>query len=139
MNRRRGDLTGIWRLRPGDDMALSSEIHARLGERGIEWEILPRLRERAIPVMAYCPFGQGALLREHGLRAFAERHGMTPAQAALAWLLDRGDVIAIPKTAHPERVAENRAALEIRLTDEQRAELEALFPPPASRSLLAIV
>lgn len=130
MNRRRGDLTGIWRLRPGDDMALSSEIHARLGERGIEWEILPRLRERAIPLMAYCPFG---------LRAFAERHGMTPAQAALAWLLDRGDVIAIPKTAHPERVAENRAALEIRLTDEQRAELEALFPPPASRSLLAIV
>lgn len=130
MNRRRGDLTGIWRLRPGDDMALSSEIHARLGERGIEWEILPRLRERAIPLMAYCPFG---------LRAFAARHGMTPAQAALAWLLDRGDVIAIPKTAHPERVVENRAALEIRLTDEQRAELEALFPPPASRSLPAIV
>ncbi|PWG63676.1 aldo/keto reductase [Spiribacter halobius] len=132
------DLEELWEV-PGGRAVATNQLLYHLGERGIEWEIQPWLRQRAIPVMAYCPFGQGALLRHQELRAFAERHGITPAQAALAWLLDQGDVIAIPKTAHRERVAENRGALDIRLTEEQRAELEGLFPPPASRRPLAIV
>jgi len=133
-----GDLAELWDIPGGRDLATNQLLY-HLGERGMEWEIQPWLRGRAIPVMAYCPFDQGALLRHQGLRAFAERHGMTPAQAALAWLLDQGDVIAIPKTAHPKRVAENRGALDIRLTDEQRAELEGLFPAPESRRPFAIV
>jgi aldehyde reductase len=55
---------------------------------------------------------------------------LTPAQAALAWLLARDDVIAIPKTAKPERLAENRAALDHPLDVAARAELDRLFPPP---------
>ncbi len=55
---------------------------------------------------------------------------MTPAKAALAWLLASDDIIVIPKTSHRERLRENVAALDIRLTTAQLAELDQLFPPP---------
>ena len=60
----------------------------------------------------------------------AQECGMTPAQVALAWLLGRDDIIAIPKTSRRERLRENFGALERELTSEQLAELDRLFPPP---------
>ncbi|MCP1676976.1 aldehyde reductase [Natronocella acetinitrilica] len=124
---------------PGGGNVATNQLLYNLAERGIEWDIQPWLRQRGIPVMAYCPMGQGMLPSDERLRRFAERHGISPAQAGLAWLLDQGDVIAIPKTRTPERVTENRAALEITLTGEQRAELDRLFPPPDGPGPLAIV
>lgn len=108
----------------------ANQVLYNLARRGIEWDLLPWQRERGIPTMAYSPIEQGRLARHRGLAGFAKRHGMTPAQAALAWLLSRGDVIAIPKTASAGRVAENLAALERALDAAALAELDALFPPP---------
>ena len=64
---------------------------------------------------------------------------MTPAQAALAWLLTNDDVIAIPKTARRERLKENIAALDYPLSKEQLAELDLLFPPPRGPRLLEML
>jgi len=124
-----------------DDMeALSAEADGggvevnqllyNLTRRGIEFDLLPWLRERAIPVMAYSPIEQARLLGNRKLVQFARDAGMTPAQAALAWLLARDDVIAIPKTANPARLRENVGALEYPLSATQLAELDRLFPPP---------
>lgn len=132
------DLQELWGV-PGGGAVAANQLLYHLGERGIDWDTLPWLRQRGIPVMAYCPLGQGGLLNDWRLVGFAERHGITAAQAALAWLLDQGDVIAIPKTRTPERVLENRAALEITLTEAQHTELEELFPPPDGPRPLAIV
>jgi aryl-alcohol dehydrogenase-like predicted oxidoreductase len=61
------------------------------------------------------------------VEAVAERHGATPGQVALAWVLSRGeDVIAIPGTKRVERVEENLGALEVELTDEDLRDLDAL-------------
>ena len=133
----RADMEDLWQV-PGGETAATNQLLYHLGERGIEWDLLPWLRERAVPVMAYCPLGQGRLLRQRGLADFARRHAMTPAQAALAWLLARGDVIPVPKTSDPQRQAENAAAAEIELTPEQLAELDGLFPPPRAGAPLAI-
>jgi len=72
---------------------------------------------------------------EHNLRLLAEVEavaaaaGATPAQVALAWLLTRGeDVVPIPGTRHVHRLEENVAAADVRLTDEQIAELTGLTP-----------
>lgn len=132
------DLSDLWEVSGGNAVATNQVLY-NLAERGIEWDVQPWLRERGIPVMAYCPLGQGQLINDAGLRAFAGRYRMTPAQAALAWLLDQEDVIAIPKSRAPERVVENRAALDITFSDEQRAELERLFPAPDVPRPLAIV
>lgn len=64
------------------------------------------------------------------LADFARRNGMTPAQAALAWLLAKDDVIVIPKTGRRERLKENLGALDHPLREPQLAELDRLFPPP---------
>jgi diketogulonate reductase-like aldo/keto reductase len=123
------DMQELWAL-PGGRAVQTDQILYNLSRRASEWALLPWLRERRIPVMAYSPIEQGRLLRNAGLAKFAKRHGMTPAQAALAWLLAKDDVVVIPKTSSRERLAENLGALEHRLTQEQLAELDTLFPSP---------
>jgi aldehyde reductase len=116
---------------PGGRAVQANQVLYNLTRRGIEWDLLPWQRGRGIPTMAYCPIEQGRLLRNRKLADFAKRRGLSPAQAALAWLLARDDVIAIPKTARPERLAENRAALDHPLDAAALAELDRLFPPPS--------
>ena len=63
------------------------------------------------------------------LRAFAADRGITPAQLALAWLLAQGrDVVPIPGTRNPARVAENAAAAQVELTATDLADLAAIVP-----------
>jgi diketogulonate reductase-like aldo/keto reductase len=124
---------------PGGTAAQADQVLYHLAERGIEWDLRPWLRERRVPVMAYSPFDQGRLLREPALVAFARAHGMTPAQAALGWLLAQEDVIVIPKTGSRERVEENAAALARPLTPGQLEELDGIFPPPGGPTPLAML
>ena len=82
--------------------AQTNQVLYNLAHRGIEWDLLPWLRERRIPLMAYSPIEQARLVRNPKLGAFAGANGMTAAQAALAWLLKDDDVIVIPKAARRE-------------------------------------
>lgn len=124
------DMRELWKT-PGGSGVQTNQLLYNLTRRGIEYDLLPWLQERKIPVMAYSPVEQARLLKQRGLADFAKRHGMTPAQAALAWLLAREDVIAIPKAGSRKHVEENVGALEIRLSTEQLTELDRVFPPPA--------
>jgi diketogulonate reductase-like aldo/keto reductase len=62
----------------------TDQVLYNLGRRGIEWDLLPWLHERRIPVMAYSPLEEGRLVRRRGLVEFAKSHGMRPAQVAIA-------------------------------------------------------
>ena len=133
-----GDMRELWQL-PGGDGVATNQLLYNLARRGIEWDLLPWLRRRRVPLMAYSPLEQARLAGNRKLAGFAERHGMTPAQAALAWLLAQDDVIVIPKTGNRKRLNENFAALEHQLTEAQLAELDRLFPPPAGASSLEML
>ena len=133
-----GDMQELWRA-PGGAAVQTNQLLYNLARRGIEWDLLPWLRERRVPVMAYSPIEQGRLAGNRKLAAFAARHGMSPAQAALAWLLAQQDVIVIPKTGRRDRLRENLGALERALDAAQLAELDALFPPPAGASALQML
>lgn len=124
-----GDMQELWAI-PGGLEVASDQVLYNLAHRGIEWDLLPWLREWGIPAMAYSPIGQAELVTDPELASFAERYGMTPAQAALAWLLAKPGVIVIPKTSRRDRLKENLGALEHRLTKAQLAELDQMFPPP---------
>ena len=89
--------------------------------------------------MAYSPVDQGRLLRHPVVRTVAGRHGATPAQVALAWVLRHEGVITIPKAGTPEHVRENRAALDLHLTDEDLADLDGAFAPPGQPQTLEIL
>lgn len=134
----RSDMEEFWDT-PGGDAVAVNQLLYNLSRRGIEFDLLPWLRERNVPVMAYSPIEQARLLRNAGLKNFAAQHGMTPAQAALAWLLASDDIIAIPKTAQRDRLRENVGALDITLTPDQLAELDKLFPPPRHAQPLAML
>jgi diketogulonate reductase-like aldo/keto reductase len=124
---------------PGGAAVATDQLLYNLARRGVEWDLLPWLRAHAMPVMAYSPIEQAQLLRERRLIDFACRHGMTPAQAALAWLLAQDGVIAIPKTSERARLRENARALQIRLSADQLAELDRLFPPPTAAVPLEMI
>ena len=132
-----GDLEELGAALP--DCAADQVLY-NLENRGIEHDLLPFCRGRGMPVMAYSPVGQGgALLRHPALRAVAERHGATPAQAAIAWTLRGPGVVSIPKAADPEHVRSNAGARDLLLTDADLAELDAAFPPPKRKQRLAML
>jgi diketogulonate reductase-like aldo/keto reductase len=123
----------------------ANQVLYNLVKRGIEWDLLPWCRERGIPVMAYSPLEssraeQRALLGHPQLAEVARRHGVTPAQVALAWLLRQDGVVTIPKAVQADHVRANRAALDLapQLSAADMALLDEGFPPPARRRPLAM-
>jgi aldehyde reductase len=124
---------------PGGKEIAANQLLYNLVRRGIEWDTLPWMCERGVPCMAYSPLEQARLVSNRPLAAFAKDHGMTPAQAALRWLLAKDGMIVIPKSSDPCRLRENIAALDRTLTADQMAELDRLFPPPSGRRPLEML
>ena len=110
-----------------------------LSRRGPEFGLLPWMRERSIPLMAYSPLDQGGLLRKAALKKLADEAGCTTAQLALAWLLAQPGVVTIPKSASRERLKENLAALEVELSPKILADLDRAFPPPRAKQPLEML
>jgi diketogulonate reductase-like aldo/keto reductase len=132
------DMEELFALDGGEDCA-SNQVLYNLRYRGIEAGLLPWCRERSIPIQAYSPVEQGRLLRDRVLTQVALRHRATTAQVALAWVLRQKDMMVIPKAATLEHVRENRAALDLRLTEQDMAELDRAFPPPKGRRPLELL
>ena len=132
------DMRELFEIPEGRHCATNQVLY-HLAERGIEWELLPWMRERRMPVMAYSPLGQGTLLGKQKLAAIASRVGATPAQVALRWLLRSPDVIAIPESVDPGHLRANRAAVSLRLGAQALREIDAAFPPPKGPTSLAII
>ena len=121
---------------PGGDACQTNQLLYNPTRRGIEWDLLPWSLKHSMTVMAYSPIEQGRMLRNPALLPIAARHDATPAQIVLAWVMRTDGIIAIPKASTLEHVKENRAALDVRLTDDYLAALDAAFPPPkAPKSL----
>jgi 2,5-diketo-D-gluconate reductase A len=76
-------------------------------------------------VEAWAPLGQGALLDDDTLVEVAERNGCTAAQVALRWAMQRGDIV-FPKSSNVDRMRENLAAIEVELSGEDVATIDAL-------------
>ncbi len=109
-------------------------------ERGIEFDLLPFCQAHDMPVMAYCPVGQGgSLLQDPAIVEVARRQGAQPGQVALAWALRQPNVLVIPKAVNPAHVRANAAAAELRLGDEELSILDGAFPPPRRKRALQMV
>ena len=111
-----------------------------LSRRGPEYDLLPWMRKRSIPLMAYSPLDQGGLL---GKRAAEEdrRRGRLHAGATGARLgagpARRGDDPQVDRRR--ERVKENFGALDVKLSPQMLAELDRAFPPPKGKQSLEML
>ncbi len=134
------DVDDLEELGPALKDCATDQVLWNLEARGVEFDLLPFCEKRGMPVMAYSPLGQGgALLGHKAVRAVAARHGAAPAQVALAFVLARPGVIAIPKSSDPAHVRANAAARALRLTEQDHAELDAAFPPPRRKRPLEMI
>jgi len=78
-----------------------------------------------IQIVAYQPIKRQAVLEDETVKAIAAAHNATPAQIALAWLVQKG-VLPIPKATNKTHIDDNMLATKITLTEEDSAKLEAL-------------
>jgi diketogulonate reductase-like aldo/keto reductase len=117
----------------------SNQVLYCLSRRGPEFDLLPWMRKRSIPLMAYSPLDQGGLLGKTALKKLAAEVGCTPAQLALAWVLAQPGVVTIPKSSTRERVKENLGAVDIKLSPQVLAELDKAFPPPKGKQSLQML
>lgn len=117
----------------------ANQVLYNLARRGIEYDLLRWSQVQGIPVMAYSPLDEGRLIGHPVLEEIARIHRASSAQVALAFLLTKPGVIAIPKSGSPERVSENYRAAEIRLTAEDILMLDDAFPPPTRKRPLEMI
>jgi diketogulonate reductase-like aldo/keto reductase len=123
---------------PGGKELVTNQVLYNLRHRGIEWDLLPWCKQRQIPLMAYSPVEQRAFVNDSKLQDLAAKHNATSMQIALSWLLHQDNVISIPKATNPAHVQENRAALDIKLTEEDLQKLDRAFKPPSRKISLAM-
>lgn len=118
---------------------IANQVLYNLARRGIEYDLLRWSQVQGIPIMAYSPLDEGRLVGHPVLEEIGRIHHASSAQVALAFLLTKPGVIAIPKSGSPERVRENYRASEIRLTSEDMNLLDEAFPPPTRKQPLEMI
>ena len=118
----------------------ANQVLYNLENREIESGLLQWSQKHEIPIMAYSPVDHGrGLLENATLKKIAKRHDATAAQIALAWVLRQPGTIAIPKASSEQHVRDNARSTEIKLTNEDLADLDQEFPPPKSRKSLPML
>jgi diketogulonate reductase-like aldo/keto reductase len=120
-----------------EDCALN-QVWYSLGERAPEFALLPWLRTRGMPLMAYSPIDQGRAAQDAVLNEIAVARGLTATQVALASLLAQPDVIAIPKATGAVHLRENLAAVDVALDAAELRAIEQRYPRPVRKTALAM-
>jgi diketogulonate reductase-like aldo/keto reductase len=123
----------------GTGKIATNQVLYNLSRRGVEWDLLHWCGARSIPVMAYSPVDQGRLARAAQLETIARRVGASTSQVAIAWLLSRPGIVAIPKATSVEHVRENRRAAQLVLDTAALTALDAAFPAPRRKSPLEMI
>ncbi|KIQ05131.1 aldo/keto reductase [Agrobacterium tumefaciens] len=132
------DMEELFSIAEGKNCAANQVLY-NLSRRGPEFDLLPWCQSHGVAVMAYSPIEQGRILPDHELIRIAKAYQATPAQVALAFLLERDGVMAIPKSSNAQRVEENRGATDLEISEEDWEALDAVFPPPVKKTALEML
>ena len=106
-------------------VANQCEYHPHLDQT----KLLAACRRHGLAFLSYAPIGKGAVLDDAAVRDVAARHGRTPAQVVLRWHVQQEGVAAIPKSANPQRIAENLDVFGFTLSDEDMRAVSGLAQP----------
>jgi 2,5-diketo-D-gluconate reductase B len=113
------------RLCPEPLVNLQAEYHAHLDQT----KLIEACRRRGLIFTAYCPLGRGRPLRDPVLANIAARKGRPIAQIALRWLVQQGNIIPIPRSSNPARMAENLGVFDFALSEEEMKRIATLKRP----------
>ena len=124
---------------PRGNTCATNQVLYNLSRRGVEYDLLPWCAARHLPLMAYSPVEQGRILDHPVITDIARRHQAPPATVALAWVLRRPGVMAIPKAGTEDHVHENALSLSLRLIEDDYAALDRAFPVPRCKRPLELL
>jgi diketogulonate reductase-like aldo/keto reductase len=110
-----------------------NQVLYHLQERAIEHAVIPWCEQHGVAVVAYSPFGHNDFPSPRNkagevLQTIAKAHGASPRQVALGFLTRKVSVFAIPKASSAEHAADNTAAGDLALSDDEIAALDKAFP-----------
>jgi len=111
-----------WSLTEEPLVADQVEYHPYLDQAAV----LEAVRARGMALIAYSPIAQGKVFREPALQRIGQRHGKTPGQVALRWLLQQDGVAAIPRSSRPANVAANFQVFDFELSEPEMGEIGGL-------------
>lgn len=136
------ELNTVIKMENGRNCA-SNQVRYNLGDRGIEYDLLPVMRQHDIPLIAYAPVAKGDKLgsnfaKQKVLLEIASNHQCDIFQLLLAWCIRDGKTIAIPQSSNRKHVVNNAAAANIRLTDEEFNQIDSIYGRPVSKQPLAL-
>ena len=97
------------------------ELHPLLNQA----ELRALHADRGIVTEAYSPLGVGNVLENPTLVSIAQAHGKSPAQVAIRWSIQLGNVV-IPRSGNPERIKENIDVFGFELTDDEMSQINGL-------------
>lgn len=98
------------------------EYHVLLSQN----TVLGVCRAHDVLLTAYCPLAKGKMAGDPGVQSVAKKHGKSPQQIALRWLLEQDHVAAIPRSSKPEHIQSNFDVFDFELDNEDRAVIAKL-------------
>jgi diketogulonate reductase-like aldo/keto reductase len=113
------------RLCPEPLVTLQAEYHPYLDQS----KVLAYCRKMGLIFTAYCPLARGRLFKDPVLTDIANSKGKTIAQIALRWLMQQGNIAAIPRSSNPGHIAESLNVFDFELTDGEMKRIFALKRP----------
>lgn len=127
----------------GGNQCIVNQVLYHIGSRGIEYSLLPWMRDHNITLMAYCPLAQAgslkrSLLRSPVLNEIAQKHSCSVLQIMLAWTMRDGNTISIPRTGKLIHMKENVQADAIVLDEEDLEKIDEVYPAPDHKVYLDI-
>ncbi|WP_414473733.1 aldo/keto reductase [Microvirga sp. M2] len=132
------DMEELFDVEGGANCATNQVLY-NVTRRGPEYDLIPWMEKHRMPLMAYSPIEQGRLPKAGLLQEIGRRYDASSYQIALAWLLRKPDIVAIPKASSPAHVRDNRRALDIRLSRDELEAIDARFPPPRRKRPLEMI
>ena len=92
-------------------------------------DIVQFCQQQNIIVTAYSPLAEGRVVGDETMQAIGERHGKTPAQVAIRWLIQQENVVTIPKTITTEHMRDNIDVFDFELSAGEIAAIDELDGP----------
>ncbi|MCR4744955.1 MAG: aldo/keto reductase [Lachnospiraceae bacterium] len=137
------DMKELFEIENGTNCVVNQDLY-HLGSRGIEFDLLPWMRENNVALMAYCPLAQGGdlrseLLSNESVKKVASKHGISEIQTLLAFVLHEKNAIAIPRSGKKEHVLANWEVRNIELDEEDMDLLNRAYPKPNRKMHLDVV
>lgn len=134
------DMEELWRTEHGKKCEVNQVLY-HLGSRGIEYDLVPWMKEHGVACMCYCPIAQGGKLHSEifsnkVMNEMAKKYKCTICQILLKFCTRQDWAIPIPKSTNPVHAKENIESLSLNISDGDWTLIEKEFPPPTKKMRL---